>query len=379
MLIIVFIIVLSYLILIGSLIYGFDKVETFVLKDIPAKTKFSIVVPFRNEAENLALFLKSIAHLNYPKDLFEVLLINDESTDNSVELIEEFLSKKPVSKFRNNIVIINNVRHTNSPKKDAITIAIQHAKFDWIATTDADCKLPKYWLDVFDGYIQQNNPNMLVAPVTLDKAHSFFERFQMLDTLSLQGATIGGFGIKKPFLCNGANLVYKTSVFDAVKGFDGNAHMASGDDIFLLEKLVKYDKQKVQYLLHDQAIVKTKAQPNFKSLKSQRVRWAAKTSSYKNAFGKLVGFLVLLMNALLVCMPLLYFAQIIILKTLVYTIAIKCLVDFLLLFKSARFFGQESYLASYIFSSVLYPFFSVYIAFLSVFKGYKWKDRTYTK
>lgn len=379
MLIIIFIIVLSYLFLMGSFIYGFDKVNTFVLKDIPPKTKFSIVVPFRNEADNLPILLKSITQLNYPKHLFEVLLVNDESTDESIDLIEQLLAKKPFHIIKDNIVIINNIRRTNSPKKDAITVALKHVKFDWIATTDADCKLPKYWLDTFDSHIQQTDSNLLVAPVKLNQARSFFERFQLLEVLSLQGATIGGFGIHQPFLCNGANLVYKASVFETVNGFKGNSHIASGDDIFLLEKFVKLDKSKVNYMMQEQAIVTTNPQLTFNSLKSQRVRWAAKTSSYKNAFGKLTGFIVLLMNALLVCLPLLSLLQIITVKTLIYAFSIKCLIDFLLLFKSARFFEQESYLGSYVFSCLLYPFFSVYIAFISVFKGYKWKGRDYNK
>lgn len=379
MLFIIFIIVLLYVILIGSLIYGFDKVSASPLKDIPAKTKFSIVVPFRNEVKNLPILLKSLSQLNYPKHLYEILLVNDESTDGSIEHIDNLLTKKPLSHIADNISIINNQRRTNSPKKDAITTAIQLAKYDWIVTTDADCKVPKYWLDAFDCQIQQNDPNLLVAPLTLDKANSFFERFQMLDILSLQGATIGGFGIKKPFLCNGANLVYKASVFESVNGYNGNDHIASGDDIFLLEKFLTLETSKVQYMMHNQVIVTTNPQPDFKSLKSQRVRWAAKTSSYDNTFGKFVGFIVLLMNALLVCLPILYLAHMISVKTLVYTFAIKCLIDFLLLFKSARFFGQESYLASYLFSCILYPLFSVYVAFLSVFKRYKWKDRTYSK
>lgn len=379
MVIAIFIVVLSYVILIGSLIYGFDRIQTMILRDIEAKTKFSIVIPFRNEAENLPTLLTSLAQLNYPEHLFEVILVNDESTDTSVARLKELLSGKPLRGIKNQVSIINNERYTNSAKKDAISIAIKQAKFEWIVTTDADCRFPKYWLDIFDNYIQDNNPNMLVAPVKLDKVSSFFERFQALDFLSLQGAAIGGFGIKKPFLCNGANLAYKASIFESVHGFEGNAHLASGDDIFLLEKFTKHDPSKVSYLLHEQATVKTLPQPSLKCLKSQRVRWASKTSSYNNVFGKLTGIIVLVMNALIVCLPLLYITQTITLQNLIYTFTIKFLVDFLLLYKSARFFGQEAILTSYIFGSLIYPFFNVYVALVSMFKGYKWKGRHYNR
>ena len=69
--------------------------------------------------------------------------------------------------------------------------------------------LPKYWLDSFDEFIQQTHAICIAAPITYQTNPSFLNRFQALDILSLQGATIGGFGINKPFLCNGANFGYK--------------------------------------------------------------------------------------------------------------------------------------------------------------------------
>ncbi|WP_204344139.1 glycosyltransferase [Psychroserpens algicola] len=375
MLILILLITIAYLFLIGSFVYGFDKISDFKLTDTSPKTKFSVVIPFRNESKNLPQLLASVVALNYPKSLFEILFIDDESTDNSVDLIRTTLSNFD----QLDVSVVPNTRTTKSPKKDAITTAIALAKYDWIVTTDADCELPKYWLDTFDNYSHTRQLNMLVAPVTFKAPDSFFQRFQLLDILSLQGATIGSFGIHKPFLCNGANLAYTKDFFYTVNGFEGNTKIASGDDIFLLEKAVKHDTSSVQYIKSSHSIVTTQAQPNFSTLKAQRVRWASKTSSYKNGFGKLTGFIVLLMNALLVCLPLLYVLQIISLKTLMYTFSIKLLIDFLLIFKTARFFNQEQYLASYLFSSLIYPFFSVYIAFASMFKGYKWKDRAYSK
>lgn len=380
MLIIIFIVVLLYLGLIGSFIYGFDKVSSLIFNtDLSPKTKFTVIVPFRNEAEHLPELLTSVAQLKYPKHLFEIILVNDDSTDDSILCINRLLSSTKFNSVRKNIRIIDNIRQTNAPKKDAISTAIEQAQFDWIVTTDADCQVPNYWLDTLDTYIQQYDCNMLVAPVTLEKASTFFERFQLLETLSLQGATIGGFGIKQPFMCNGANLIYRASIFKIVDGYSGNTHIASGDDMFLLEKFLKHDASKVKYVKHEQAIVTTRPETNFKSLKSQRVRWAAKTTSYKNTFGKLTGILILLMNALLVGLPLLSVLQVVALKTMFYVFAIKWLIDFLLVFKSSRFFGQETFLGSYMFSCLIYPFFSVYIAFIAMFKGYKWKDRAYHK
>ena len=374
-------IIIIYLLLIGWLTYGIDKVEDFKLQDLPAKTKFSIVIPFRNEAENLPKLLASISRLNYPKSMFEVILVDDHSEDDSVSIIEQLLdtSRKKNDTRSDTIKIIKNESISNSPKKDAITSAIKASKYNWIITTDADCILPKYWLDTFDECIQTKNSNCIVAPVTYHGANSFFNRIQILDFLSLQGATIGGFGIKKPFLSNGANFGYRKSSFIAVNGFEGNTNISSGDDIFLLEKFTTQDSESVHYLKSQNAIVTTNPAESFGSLIQQRLRWASKTRNYNNWFAKLVGLVVLLGN--LICLA---FIPFVLFKLLSINIAIalfviKFSIDFLLLFKTSRFFKQETLLLSYIFSSIIYPFFNVSVAFLSFFKSYRWKGRTSKK
>ena len=375
--ILVIFITIAYLIVIALLSYGFDKVEDFKLQDLQPKTKFSVVIPFRNEAKNLPKLLASISNLNYPKAMFEIILIDDDSEDDSVSIIEKFVntSRKNHDTLIDNIKIIKNTRTSNSPKKDAITSAIKVSKFNWIVTTDADCILPKYWLDTFDECIQTRQAHCIVAPVTYHGKTSFLNRFQTLDFLSLQGATIGGFGIKKPFMCNGANFAYCKSDFYTVNGFEGNTTISSGDDVFLLEKLRHLDAKKIHYLKSKHAIVTTNPTETTKQLIQQRLRWASKTSNYKYWFAKLVGLIVLLGNLIFIgLIPAVLFTNLS-LKIGIALFVIKFSIDFLLLFKTSRFFKQENLLLSYLLSSFIYPFFNVYIAFLSFFSSYEWKGR----
>lgn len=376
-----------YLALMLAFTFCFDKVKDFFLNDTEAKTKFSIVIPFRNEAENLPQLLKSLNTLNYPKLLFEVILVDDDdSDDDSVEIINKVLDTIPINPdsyrdgiTRTDIALIKNKRTSNSPKKDAIVTAIQHAKYDWIITTDADCVLPKFWLDSFDAFIQYKKPVCIVAPVTYSEENTFLSRFQLLDLFSLQGATIGGFGINKPFLCNGANFAYTKSVFNDVNGFKGNMSISSGDDIFLLEKIVKNHPKSVHYLKCEKAIVATKPQATWQELIQQRIRWAAKTSAYNNWFGKLVGISVLLMNLAIVLLPLLSVMGFFNIKIWVYLLVIKLNIDFLLLYKTSAFFNQRRAFRSFLTSFFVYPLFSVYVGALSLFKGYTWKDRSFKR
>ena len=222
-------------------------------------------------------------------------------------------------------------------------------------------------------------PRMIIAPVNYSINNSCFEQFQLLDFLSLQSATISGFGIKKPFLCNGANLVYSKDLFKSLNGFDGNTKIASGDDIFLMEKALKMYPENVMYLKSKSVLVYTKPQISFSALVQQRLRWAAKTSSYNNIFGKWVGLIVLSMNITIIAAFLLTIIGSLRIVFFILIFVLKFSIDFALIQKSSHFFNQKMNFKFYSVSSFLYPIFSVYIAMSSFFFGYKWKDRAFKK
>lgn len=368
------IVTISYLLLIICFIYGFDKVETFTLSQLHSKTQFSIIIPFRNEVKHLPKTLNTLKLLKYSKHLFEIIFVDDASYDNSVEII-----KKTLKNSNLNYTIIANERATKAPKKDAITTGVKHAKFEWIITSDADCNFPKFWLNSFDEFIQNNTTHCIVAPVTYYTGHSFLSRFQQLDFMSLQGVTIGSFGIGTPFLCNGANFAYTKRLFIKLNGFKGNTHISSGDDIFFLEKVKKLHPKAIHYLKCDDAIVTTTPQSSWQKLIEQRIRWAAKTGSYNSVVGKFTGLIVLLVNFTLLVLPPLAIIGVFNIKIWVYLCIIKLHIDFLLLYKTSAFFNQRQAFKSFLISFLIYPMFCVYVAILSFFKGYQWKGRSFSK
>ena len=376
-LIILFSIMFVYMLCIGWLSYGFSKVPTFPSSYAAPSEGFSIIIPFRNEAQNLPKLLKSIAVLDYPDTLYEILLIDDSSEDMSVSYIEAFIKKHD----KTNIKILTNNRTSGSPKKDAIQTAIQEAAYSWIVTTDADCILPPRWLTVLNTFIQKNHPKLIAGPVTLPhKNTSFLNVFEQMDTLSLAGATIGGFGIKKPFLCNGAHLAYEKAAFIQVGGFQGNNHIASGDDHFMLEKFAKTYPDQVHYLKSKEAIICTHFQEHWASFIRQRKRWAAKSIGYTNTFTKAIGLLIVLTNLTFVMSAVLAFAKA---DTnpfpFLLILFIKILIDSFLITKSASFFNKKSVLKWYIICAIGYPFISSFIAINSLRGGFTWKDRYFKR
>ena len=358
-------ILLVYLITIGWLIFGFTKINSFEYLGLTPKTSFSIIVPFRNEAENLPLLLESFSKLIYPTDLFEVILVDDAS-DFRLQILD----------FNFPITTIDNIRVSNSPKKDAITAAMQIVKTDWVITTDADCMVPKNWLLALDNYIQLNHVSMIAGAVTYDCQNSFLHHFQQLDLASLQGATIGSFGIKKGFMCNGANFAYTQSFFQKLNGFEGNSTIASGDDVFLLQKALSKYPKKVAYLKSKNTIVTTKPVNDWKSLFYQRVRWASKTTSYQSVFGKKLGLLVFMANfGFVFCFGLTLFDLLPFFFIALYFL-IKFSIDRILIIRTNRFLTKHK-IRYLLLSSLLYPFFSTVVALYCLFGKYEWKGRTF--
>ena len=357
---------LIYILFIGQLIYGFNRMRRFSKAEFTPKTSFSIVVPFRNEKENLPNLLHSISLLNYPKELVEVILVDDDSDD-----------KFRIQNLEFRIQMIKNVRKSNSPKKDAIETAIQIAKHDWIITTDADCLVQKDWLTIYDQYIQKNEVEMVASGVCYIPKKGFLSAFQNLDFLSLQGATIGSFGINQPFMCNGANFAYSKSFFKELNGFQGNETIASGDDVFLLQKAVSVAPKKVGFLLAKESIVATNPVATWSDLFQQRVRWASKSTGYSSVYGKLLALVVFGGNLAWIVSFLLWLVGLLDQNIFMLFVALKFLIDFILIYKTANFF--ESKLQYVLASSLLYPFFSVSVAVYSLFGKYSWKGRNFRK
>lgn len=361
-----FIILFTYVFFIVALIFGFTKMKPIIFYDSSIKTKFSIVVPFRNEAENLPKLLASLSFLDYPKELYEVMLIDDDSDDDIL-----------ITNYNFCFTIIKNERKSNSPKKDAIETAIKIAKHDWIITTDADCLVESNWLKILDNYIQQSQKRMIVAGVYYLPKKGFLHAFQNLDFLSLQGVTIGSFGIELPFMCNGANFAYRKDFFYELNGFQGNEKIASGDDVFLLQKAIEKEKNAVGFCMHYQSTVKTHSVDKWSDLFFQRVRWASKSTSYSSFFGKTIALLVFGINLIWVLSFMLCVFNLFPLHSFLIYAGIKFLIDSILLFQASSYFKTR--ISWLLLSSFLYPFFSTSVAIYSLFGKYKWKGRQFKK
>ncbi|UPT71707.1 MAG: glycosyltransferase [Flavobacterium sp. JAD_PAG50586_2] len=372
--IVLLVVLLIYVVFIVQLSVGFSKIKSFKATEAAPKTAFTIVIPFRNEEKNLDRLLQSLSYLNYPISLIQIVMVDDFSKDNSVRIYNNWrLEHQSVD-----TTLLENMILSNSPKKDALTRAIPIAKHEWIVTTDADCTVGKNWLLTLDNYIQANNPEMVIGAVKYNTKNNWFHHFQQLDLMSLQGTTIGSFGIGKPFMCNGANFAYTKNFFNAIGGFGGINDKASGDDVLLLQKAVQSNPKKVHYLKNSDFIVNTKPENDLFKLFMQRVRWAGKTTGYNSNYGKTLAVIVLLMNlSLTIAFCLLPFAFLS-WKVLLSIFLIKYVVDYILLFKSNSYLRKGRFFVP-IASSFIYPLFSSLVGIYSLFGSFSWKGRKFKK
>ncbi len=348
-------------------------------KDIAGKdlSGFTVIIPFRNEEDRILPLLESLQNIEYKLDLFEIILVDDASDDNSVELIRQRLGTSNL-----NWKILPNERSSGSPKKDAISVGIKASGKDWIMTTDADCTVPPLWLQRYDRYIGKNQPVMVCGPVSFYHlgTTSLAAHYQMIEGICLQGVTIGGFGFKRPLLCNGANLAYKKEAFEKVAGFTDNSDMASGDDIFLMDKIRKQYRGKVGFLKDPHAIVRTLVMNNWKAVLQQRIRWASKTTKQQNSMSKFVASIIFLTNVLIV----LCCIWIPVLKWDLYHLLLmvplgKIGIDLFFLVWVNQFFKTKLNIGLTLIISILYPFISSLIAIRSIFGGYRWKGRNFKR
>ena len=337
-------------------------------------TQFTVIIPARNEADNIQNCLSSVLQQNYPSHLFEVIVVNDHSTDNTANIIASMQLQYA------NLHLINLIDHIepnslNAYKKKAIEIAVSKSKGNWIVTTDADCFVQKNWLQNYDAYIQSNNVVFVAAPVQFINDGQFLSIFQVLDFMSLQGITAAAVSAGKHAMCNGANLAYAKKAFYAVGEFKGIDTIASGDDMLLMQKMNAQYPQQLGFLFSKEAVVSTQPMPNWNRFLNQRIRWASKADQYHDKRIFPILLLVYLVNFFLLAVLVANLFSIGYWKDSLLLLLLKTVVELSFMYPVSKFFGQEKTLVWFPISQPFHIVYTVVAGWLGKFGTYQWKGR----
>jgi len=352
----------------GFMLYFFSGLIRLRKKSIVIcqdKPTVSIVVAARNEEKNIMDLLDDLNRQTYSREKLQVIIADDRSTDNTWSIISGFKNKY------NNFygVKIDELSKTMTPKKHALTKAIEESTGEIIISTDADCRIPNTWVKSIVETFEKETGIVIGYSKINTKSERFFDHYQSIDFLALMSANAGTLGWDNAWTGSGQNIAYRRSDFDKINGFYPVADKISGDDFYLVQAISKIAKAK--YNTNPAGFVKTKSVENVIKFINQRIRWASNTKKLFNTDYFFLLFLLvnLFTNVLLLLALLLkdYW------QFLPMLFGIKFLFDTIVLFYGSKLFKTEIKLNSYLLWFFLQPLSTPMLGIFSMFGKFRWK------
>ena len=328
----------------------------------------SVIVAVRNEEANLPELLARLSDQDFPKTLFEVIVVDDHSTDNTLALLSSSSQNElPLKVLR--------LPEGITSKKKAIEAGIQAASGELIITTDADCRMGISWISAYASFYEQTGAQFIAAPVKMEGHLSLRDIFQSLDFLAMQTITGASVSNRLHSMCNGANLAYTKKAFTDVNGFEGIDEIPSGDDMLLMHKIFLRYPDKVLYMKNSEAIVTTHPEPSWKKFIQQRIRWASKAVHYKDKRIIYVLALTYLLNVCYLVLAIAAILKIYWLSFLLLLLLAKVLIEFPFVNAAAIFFRQQKLMKYFPFLEPLHILYVIVSGWLGRFGSYEWKSR----
>lgn len=316
--------------------------------------QLSIIIPFRNEENNLAQLIRSIHAQSLDTSNWEALYVDDHSTDNSAGIVQ--------SKLRDNE---RYVLSNGTGKKAALKTAMHIAKYDHIVQTDADTSMGSNWLESIYLKLCVGN-DFITGMIKIENPKTILDHLQSFDLMAIMAFTCAGIQSKKWYLANGANMAYPKDLYHSLH--TATTKFASGDDMFLIEAAVK-NRLTIGFNKNENGVVATQAEKSISSLIHQRLRWASKNSALGNTLTKIILLVILLTNMAFISFP---FIDI----RLLWLIIPKMIIDYSIIQAVNKICKIPFKLSSFIICSFLYPLFYTVISVLYVVKyPISWKSR----
>ncbi|HEY3385082.1 MAG TPA: glycosyltransferase [Saprospiraceae bacterium] len=314
----------------------------------------TIIVIARNEEYSIGKCLQGLLDQHYPAELFEIIVVDDHSTDNTVEVIKE-MAHPQVKLY----LLSDYPTYIKAPafKKSGITLAVDKASFENIIVTDADCLHPENWLKTMTSSLLKRKLIFQTAPVLIKEGTSMIEKMQEMEQLMLMLITGSGITSRLHDLANGANMAFRKSAFLAVKGFEGNEQFASGDDMFLIEKMRKAFPEDIGFVKSLSVTIYTPGKKTWSSLFTQRLRWAGKNKGLENKSINRIWFFIGAYHAVMILSLFAALFQMISPWPFILLLCVKWTMDYMLVATSAAFFKRTSLLKYFVPLQFMYTYY----------------------
>ncbi len=365
---------ISYLTIIFMMRLGWRKLK---LHSIPAqKSKLksiSVLVIVRNEREHIISFLEEVLAIDYPREKFELIIIDDHSDDETFDLASDFIKSEGTGSF-----YIYKSPPEIASKKDSFLFGIEKANNGLIFKTDADCKIPKRILHQYSSYFNSPDVVMCCGFVFYEKHKGLLPQVFRIEHISLQSTTAGFFGIKHPIIASGANIGFRTEWAKQLMYHNHDTlrkNFLSGDDMFLLHAAKKSHREQIQFVLSSENNVLTKPPANMAAFFAQRARWSSKTRAVKDPLTFWTALIVFSYAVLLIMFLLLGFRFHELWVFALLLAGIKVFADYFALFPVFHFLKERFPVFIVFFMQLFYPIYIIVAALLGILGLYQWKNR----
>lgn len=325
----------------------------------------AIILPVRNEASNIHIVLESLSLQRFNKQYWKVVVVDDHSEDNTIELAESFVIDH---QLKDQFSIIR-LGVNQYGKKQAVEEALKHIEADSVAITiDADCVFDELWLETMMSIWATKNADVVIGQVyPRGKVSSFIYNFEVIESLGINGINMLMTSNQKPVVASGANLLFSKHIHP------GHFHYrhSSGDDMELLIH-AKDHGATFANAFKKSSVAFTNCADSLKSLINQRLRWASKRFVYNDIDVKWIGAIVLLGNLTL------YFGLFLAFINSVFIVlpAIKLFADFLLCRLMSKKQGVKFSRVYFLLIELIYPIYIIFIPCISGLININWKERT---
>lgn len=360
------IVLATYFLFMLALMIGWKRALAIPLPDMGSIRFISVIIPFRNEESGMEKLIRSLKEIQYPQDHFEIIFVDDHSTDNSLSQLKSLISGSV------NFLVIES---KGEGKKMALTTGIDNAKGDIIVTVDADCLIPEDLLVLTNRAFQEEGIQITFGGVVLMAGSSLFSKWQSIEFISLMGSAVATIGWGVFTMCNGANLAFRKSAFYTVGGYQGNESIPSGDDEFLARKILKRFPRSMRFINSKSAVVQTVPASTLGQFIDQRLRWAGKWRYNESISTRWLAIFVVIVQISYLAMMVGLIMGSIDLKLGISFAGIKFLLDSVFLIRVSKFLGASWSWFVCATMQFVYPFYVLGIGMSSLRSGYEWKGR----
>lgn len=338
-----------------------------------AQPRISVIVAARNEEATIGHCLEALLAQSYPQERYEIIVIDDRSTDGTAQIVRNFAATHP----RLRLLQVTE-RSPLAPKKHAIDLGIRQARGDVIVTTDADCTPAPGWLAELIRYFE---PNVgLVAgynPYRTDgRFASRFHRMLALDYFAMACVAAASAGLGFPISCTGGNLAYRKELYEQLGGFSRKGRWVSGDDDLFLEQVRERTAWCIRYAVHPDTFVPTQPPEDLRAFVHQRIRYASKGGHYARPVTAALTVTYLLHLALVLGLLVAPLAPNL-LPVWALAFGVKSACDYAFLGRGARHLRHRLRPGVFLFTALVHPPYIVVAGFLGQVATFRWKGERY--